>query len=94
MANKKQTDKKETFRKEIKLKDLSSKSLTELLELKSAIEYLIDYYDNYARANTGIYPYETEEFYKMAKDLCDKYYEGLMSVFREIENKVNDEVFA
>lgn len=93
MAKKQQNDKQETVNKEFSLKDLSSKSLSELLELKTAAEFLIEYYDNYSKANTGTYPYDTEEIYRTAKDLCEKYHKGLMNVLHTIENKIKEELF-
>jgi len=74
-------------------KDLSGKTLKELLDIKEAISYLIQYYDNYAQANTGNYQYDTKEIYETAKSMSLKYGKALVRVIKSITDKVNDELY-
>lgn len=73
-------------------KNLNSKTLTELLELEQALICLIEYYDNYARANEGIYEFNAAEIYERSRKLSSYYNEIRISVIEAIEKKVKEEV--
>lgn len=73
--------------------DISVKSLTELMELKEATKFLIDYYENLAKANTGNYAFDSDVIYYDSKKLVEKYSKAYDKVVAEIENKVNSELF-
>ena len=74
-------------------KDLSGKTLKELLTIKDSLSYLIEYYDNYAQANTGNYEYDTKEIYNNAKNMSLKYGKALSRVIQAIAEKVNGELY-
>lgn len=84
---------KKEVKEAVNYPDLSGKSLTELLELKDATKFLIDYYGNFARANTGNYEFNSEELYQAAKKLVEKYNNVYNRIIEAIENKINKELF-
>lgn len=79
---------------EEKLKDLSGKSLKELLTIKNSVVSLIEYYDNFAKANTGNYPFDTREIYDNARNLSLKYGRALVQVINAIKDKTDEELYA
>lgn len=85
---------KATTKDSTSYKDLSGKSLKELLEIRDALAFLASYYENYATANTGNYPYDTQEIYDSAKDLSAKYSKASVHVIKVIEEKIKDELYA
>ena len=74
--------------------DLSVKSLKELLEIRDALKFLNLYYEDYATANTGNYPYDTKEIYENAKALSAKYGAALTHVIKVIEDKIKETIYA
>lgn len=87
-------EKKSVENIEEKFKDLNGKTLKELLTLKDAVSSLIKYYDNYAQANTGNYPYDTSAIYDNAKNMSLKYGRALVHVVEAIKDKTNEELYA
>jgi len=75
-------------------KNLSGKSLKELLVIKDAVTSLITYYDNYAKANTGNYPFDTKEIHDNARNLSLKYGRALVHVINAIKDKTDEELYA
>lgn len=74
--------------------DLSGKSLKELLEIMEALNFLALYYEDYAKANTGNYPYDTKEIYENAKALSTKYGKAKIHIIEAIEQKIKGELYA
>lgn len=72
---------------------LSSKTLKELIEFKESVKFLIDYYENLARANMGNYGHDAVEICYSAKQKIDKYTNGYNRIIAEIENKINQNLF-
>lgn len=75
-------------------RNLSGKTLNELLVLKNSVTSLIEYYDNYAKANTGNYPFDTKEIHDNARNLSLKYGRALVHVINAIKDKTNEELYA
>lgn len=74
-------------------KNLSGKSLKELLVIRDAVTSLITYYDNYAKANTGNYPFDTKEIHDNARNLSLKYGRALVHVINAIKDKTDEELY-
>lgn len=68
--------------------NLEKMELSELLSLEQGISLLIDYYDNFARANEGHYEFDTKAFYDESKDKVFFYNTLRKEILNVIETKV------
>jgi len=89
----KRTTKEEDAKYPVNYQDVSKKSLKELLELKDAVKFLMDYYNNFAQANTGNYEFNSEEIYQNAKNLTERYGKAYNYLIYAIETKVLLELY-
>ena len=93
--NQQETIENAPVKEEKKLKfreDLTSYSIRELLELKDATRFLIDYYNNYAKANDGQYPFNSQEMFFKATKMASVYSKILVRIIDALEEKVKNAI--
>lgn len=72
--------------------NLSNKTLEELISLRKAAIIIAGHYENYAKANEGNYPFDSERIFNESRDKYVKYQKIVDKITSEIEKRLEDEL--